>query len=255
MGKKAKIIVSSIVGVSLVTLSIIISHTVMTSARQNEILTTNNDNNVANVDNQNNPTPQPSTPTPSTPTPSTSSDDKPTPSVNPDPVTPKPDEPIDPGEEKEESDGGIDDTLDKYKAGGVYTADKFYSMDELLENKYINYYANGTLSCSPSKLNELTSFVFKVPEGIKLIDKNSLKNCTKITKVIFPSSLTTIYSSAFFGCKNLVEADLSKNITRIDNDAFSYCESLKSINVPKNYVDVNLEAFRFLNSVESIVVE
>ena len=259
MEKRGKIIISSIAGVSLIALSIIISSAIIKGISNNstESNTTDIDvvsnNDGQSSDKSDTQSPQPSTPTP-TPTPSVDPKPEPEPEPEIEPVTPE-----DPGDKEDEQGGDEGDSTEepteKYKDAGIYTLEKFFSMEELKNFGYINYYADGKLTCSPSKLNELDSFVFKIPEGIILIDTNAFKNCTKISKVIFPSTLTTIYSSAFYGCKNLFEANLSENITRIDDGAFDYCESLRSINVPKNYTNFNFEAFRFLNSIETITVE
>ena len=43
---------------------------------------------------------------------------------------------------------------------------------------------------------------FAVPNGVEVINDRAFNDCTKLKKISFPDSVTTIYASAFSGCEN-----------------------------------------------------
>ena len=180
-----------------------------------------------------------------------SDDPDPEPEPNPEPVTPE--EPKDKEEEKE--DEGDDGTIRlKYKEGGIYVDDTFYSVAQLVDGGYINFDANGVLKANPSKLNNFNNFILTIPEGITKIYQNAFKGCEKLTKVYFPTSLVEIGNSAFYNCTALETAKLLPTINKVGDYAFSYT-SLKRVFIPSVYTNVNLTAFWWLGKVEKITVE
>ena len=46
-----------------------------------------------------------------------------------------------------------------------------------------------------------------------------------LEKVVLPSSLKTIGTSAFYGCKNLTSVIIPEGVTKIASDAFANCSS------------------------------
>ena len=54
------------------------------------------------------------------------------------------------------------------------------------------------------------------------------KECTKLTNIVLPSSITTIGSQAFSG-SGLREIDIPNGVSRLGGDAFAYCNSLSKV--------------------------
>ena len=52
---------------------------------------------------------------------------------------------------------------------------------------------------------------------------------TEITKLIIPSSVTTIMDYAFYGCTGLTSITIPSSVTTIGQEAFSYCTNLREI--------------------------
>ena len=57
------------------------------------------------------------------------------------------------------------------------------------------------------------------------------KDCKKLVSVVFPSSLTTIGSYAFYNCDGLREISIPNNIKTIGTDAFYSCDALESVEI------------------------
>ena len=99
-----------------------------------------------------------------------------------------------------------------------------------------------------------------IPENITEIEdkltsnKGAFENCTKITSIRFPASLTTIGSRAFFSCGSLTRLDISgcTNLTIIGKIAFAKCAGLKSIELPANLTRISEGAFNSCKSLTSI---
>ena len=54
-------------------------------------------------------------------------------------------------------------------------------------------------------------------------------NCSRLTSITIPSSVTSIGSSAFYGCSGLTSITIPSSVTSISEEAFYNCSSLTSI--------------------------
>ena len=80
-----------------------------------------------------------------------------------------------------------------------------------------------------------------IPETVKYNDKtfrvttigeNAFSNCSNLTSVIIPESVTSIESCAFLNCKNCNIIVVPKTMASVEEDAFDGCESnLRIINL------------------------
>ena len=67
-------------------------------------------------------------------------------------------------------------------------------------------------------------------------------DCTGLTSVSIPNSMTSIGSSAFLGCSSLTSIIIPNSVTSIGSSAFYGCRSLTDVycyaeNVPSTYSD------------------
>jgi len=56
-------------------------------------------------------------------------------------------------------------------------------------------------------------------------------NCTSLTSITIPSSVTSIEGCAFYECSNLTSITIPSGVTSIGDSAFSYCKNLGTITV------------------------
>ncbi len=75
---------------------------------------------------------------------------------------------------------------------------------------------------------------------------------TSLTKMILPSSLTSIGDMAFQYCSGLVECVLPESVKSIGNNAFYSCNSLKDFSIPDEVTTVGNSAFQFCHSMKSV---
>ena len=70
----------------------------------------------------------------------------------------------------------------------------------------------------------LTSVV--IPNSVTSIGNNAFSDCTGLTSVKIPNSVTSIGNYAFLGCTGLTSIVIPNSVTTIGWNAFNACESL-----------------------------
>ena len=80
--------------------------------------------------------------------------------------------------------------------------------------------------------------------------------CSSLTSVTIPNSVTSIGEKAFWGCSSLTSVTFedNSNLTSIGGRAFYNCSSLTSIDIPNSVTSVNYWAFRNCSSLTSIII-
>ena len=114
-------------------------------------------------------------------------------------------------------------------------SDIFYGCDGLKYNEYDNAYylgneTNPYLVLIKAKDNSIASCIIGVQT--RFIYDSAFYNCTGLTSIVIPDSVTSIGSNAFYGCSGLTSVTIPDSVTSIASGAFSGCSSLESITIP-----------------------
>ena len=80
-------------------------------------------------------------------------------------------------------------------------------------------------------------------------------NCTDLTNLTIPDSITRIEPQAFSGCTGLTTLTIPDSVTSIGAEAFSYCTALTSLSIPGNVTSIGPEAFSNCANLTTIEVE
>ena len=94
-----------------------------------------------------------------------------------------------------------------------------------------------------------------IPNSITTIPSHMLAGCTSLTSVTIPDSVTKIGMYAFEGCTNLTNVNIPSNISKIDGSAFQNCSSLQEVVIPNTISSIGQEAFIGCTSLTSITIE
>ncbi|MBO5773056.1 MAG: leucine-rich repeat domain-containing protein, partial [Clostridia bacterium] len=93
-----------------------------------------------------------------------------------------------------------------------------------------------------------------IPDSITSIGNGAFFECRNLTSIALPSSLTSIANYAFYACTNLASIDLPDSITSIGSRAFSSCYSLTSIDLPDSITSIGNSAFLLCFYLTSIKI-
>lgn len=70
---------------------------------------------------------------------------------------------------------------------------------------------------------------YNIPTSITTIYASAFSGSSNLISIIIPNSVTTITGYAFDDCQNLTSITLPASVTAIEEDVFDYCDSLKDI--------------------------
>ncbi len=82
----------------------------------------------------------------------------------------------------------------------------------------------------------------------------SFVECTGLTSITFPNSITEIQSGAFIGCTGLTSFDIPSSVTLVSMRILEGCTGLTSIVIPENVTLIGSCAFNKCSSLKSIKV-
>ena len=98
------------------------------------------------------------------------------------------------------------------------------------------------------------SGVYSVKEGTRIICDRAFSNCSSLSKIVIPNSVTSIGDSAFSNCSSLSEIFVPNSVTSIGDSAFSNCSSLSYIVIPNSVTSIGDSAFKFCSSLSKVVI-
>ena len=127
------------------------------------------------------------------------------------------------------------------EGGDNYYYDNGY--DVTTSNDIIGEYA--FFDCS-----SLTSV--NIPSSVTKIENTAFCGCTSLTSVNIPSSVTEIGNRAFYKCRSLTSINIPSSVTKIGDEVFSDCISLTSVNIPSSVIWIEDGAFRYCSSLTSV---
>ncbi len=82
----------------------------------------------------------------------------------------------------------------------------------------------------------------------------AFENCTNLTSVAVPSSLTEIPDRAFSGCSNLGSFAIGASLTSIGSKAFSGCAKITSLTIPNTVNSIGLGAFSGMSGLTFVEI-
>ena len=121
-----------------------------------------------------------------------------------------------------------------YAALITVTSDQITSCNIHPDTKFIYYRAFG--DCS-----KLTSIV--IPNSVTEIGCRAFSNCTGLSSVTMPDSLNVLGSGAYTNCTSLNSIAIPDGVTTISGSTFSNCTSMRSVTVPKSVKIIENNAF------------
>ena len=91
-----------------------------------------------------------------------------------------------------------------------------------------------------------------IPPTITTINNSALRNCCRITGLYLPPSLCNLYYEPFASCRSLTNVSWPASATRVPRNCFVACVSLRAISLPEGVVSIGQDAFAGCDSLEDI---
>ena len=79
-------------------------------------------------------------------------------------------------------------------------------------------------------------------------------NCSSLTNITIPDSVTSIDNEAFYGCASLTSVIIPNSVTDIGYNAFRDCTGLTSVTIPNRLTRINNNVFYNCTGLTSITI-
>lgn len=94
-----------------------------------------------------------------------------------------------------------------------------------------------------------------VPSWVYSIGTSAFLGYTNLTSIIISNSVTSINHAAFKGCTGLTSIEIPSSVTNIGSSAFSDCTELTSIEIPSGVTSIGSLVFSGCTNLSSITVD
>ena len=125
------------------------------------------------------------------------------------------------------------------------------------------YYASWSSNYYYASNNIIGMFMFRdcnnlqkivLPSNVTLVDTSAFYNCTSLSSVIMGDNIISIGNYAFSRCSSLTAITISNDVTSIGNYAFSECSSLTSATIGDGVSSIGEYAFYNCSSLSSVTL-
>ena len=125
----------------------------------------------------------------------------------------------------------------------------------------------GTNTCSiqiPESNRSSISGSVTIPSEVKegsltltvvVIATSAFENCSRLTAVDIPNSVTKIGFGAFSGCKRMTAVKIPNGVKQIETIVFSNCSSLTEITIPSSVATIDASAFLGCSGLKNFKVD
>ncbi len=120
-----------------------------------------------------------------------------------------------------------------------------------------NNWADGVLYIGNHLIDAKEDIVngdYTIRQGTKCIAEYALDDCTGLTSVTIPGSVTHINYSAFSYCTNLTSVTICNGVTSIGGWAFVDCTSLANITIPDSVTSIGYGAFSGCTGLTNVTI-
>ena len=93
-----------------------------------------------------------------------------------------------------------------------------------------------------------------IPNSVTIIGSSAFYGCSSLTSVTIPNSVTSIGQSAFWSCSSLTDVTIPNSVTSIEICTFSSCTSLTHVTIPNSVTSIGVLAFEYCKSLTSVTI-
>ena len=93
-----------------------------------------------------------------------------------------------------------------------------------------------------------------IPDSVTYILDYAFNGCSSLTSVTIPDNVTYIGIYAFYGCSSLTSVTIPNSVTTIRNSTFYGCSSLTSVTIPDSVTSIGSSAFAHCSRLTSVII-
>ena len=93
-----------------------------------------------------------------------------------------------------------------------------------------------------------------IPNSVTNIGIQAFWNCTSLASVTIPNSVTSIGNNAFYGCISLTNVTIPDSVASIGDWVFYNCSSLTNATIPNHVTSIGMYAFSKCASLTSVTI-
>ena len=97
------------------------------------------------------------------------------------------------------------------------------------------------------------SFV-SIPATVTSIEESAFESCQSLEEISLPDSVTEIGAYAFYDCSSLISVNLPEGLTALSIGTFAYCTELETITIPDTVTGIGNYCFYFCYSLSEMVI-
>ena len=113
----------------------------------------------------------------------------------------------------------------------------------------------GTVSVTGSAFKDCSGLTFvTIPNSVTSIGESAFRDCSSLTSVTIPNSVTSIGNSAFRGCSGLTSVTIPNSVTSIEIYTFYGCSGLTSVTIPNSVTSIGESAFSVCSGLISVTI-
>ena len=90
--------------------------------------------------------------------------------------------------------------------------------------------------------------------GATKVRSSAFQDCTELTSITLPDSVTRIVNNAFYNCRALTSITLSDNLESISVVAFQGCSALTQITIPAKVTSIGHQALQIGSSTNKATI-
>lgn len=147
--------------------------------------------------------------------------------------------------------------------GGISTQQYYYERTTEITEWYTRYYIPVSLKSVTItggnilygafyNCSGLTNIV--IPYSITSIGDSAFRGCSALTSIIIPNSVTSIGVAAFYECSSLTNITIPDGVISIGGSAFNGCYALTCIEIPNSVATIGSYAFYLCNGLTNITI-
>ena len=145
-------------------------------------------------------------------------------------------------------------TLDLSEAKIVEGGDFYYGYYDYYDHHSYYYTTSDDVigDYAFSDCSSLTSLT--LPSSVTSIGGHAFEKCSGLTSLTLPSSVTSIGEFAFRYCSGLTSLTIPSGVTTIDYYAFADCRGLTSLTLPSSVTSIDRSAFEGCSGLTSLTL-